>query len=537
MDPRFPNRDDVVLPAILDRRSREHPDHPFAVFEGGAEWTYRELADRTWSTANGLRALGVEQGDYVLSWLPTCHQAILTWFGANALGAAYTPLNPAYRGSILQHTVNLPKAKVLVAHADLLDRLEGLDLPHLEKIVVVGDSSAAPEGFDVVPWAEVEGAGGGRPETERAIEPWDDMAVIYTSGTTGPSKGVRCTYLHHAVFGDGLFPSEIGGDDRFFLCVPMFHASATNPLYTMLRRGGSVAVTSGFSTQTFWDDIRRYRVTCAIIMAAMANFLYKAEPQPDDAENPLRVAYMGPMIDDVEGFSKRFGVKLYTSYAMTELPTPLTTPINPVNTKSCGRLFNPDYEVRVVDEFDREVPPGTTGELVARHACPWVITPGYLGMPEATAEAWRNGWFHSGDGLMVDENGDYYFVDRIKDALRRRGENISSMEVEAEILSHPAVMEAAVVAVPSDLGEDEVLAFVVRAEGQELSYEELARYLVPRLPYFMVPRYFEFVDELPKTPSLKVRKVELRERGLGEASWDREAAGIVLKREKLESVG
>lgn len=536
MDVRLPDRDHAVVADILDRRSNEHPDREFIIFESGPTWTYGQAAEEVWAVAAGFQSLGIAHGDYVLSWLPTGPHALLTWFASNALGAAYTPLNPAYRGSILQHVINVPRSKVMIVHADLVDRLEGLDLPHLETIVIVGETDAAPDTLRSVRWDDLKQVGASRPAVEEPVEPWDDMAVIYTSGTTGPSKAVRCSYMHHYTFGRGLFPETIGEDDRFFLCLPMFHASATTPVYCMLQRGGSLVVTPGFSTDTFWADVRKYRTTTAIIMAAMATFLHKQPPQPDDADNPLRIAYMGPMIDDVEGFSKRFDVELYSTYAMTEVPNPIRTPMNPTNAKSCGRLLGEGWEVRLVDEHDLEVPVGTPGELIVRHSTPWCLNSGYLGMPEATAEAWRNGWFHSGDALMVDDNGDYHFVDRVKDALRRRGENISSVELESEILTHPDVREAAVVGVPSDVKEDDVLAFVVRAPGSELDYETLTEYLIPRLPYFMVPRYFEFVDELPKTPSMKVRKVELRAIGLSENTWDREASGIILKRERLTPV-
>lgn len=536
MDPRFPTREEVVVPDLLESWARTQPDRPFAVFDTGEEWSYAHTASQTWAVSNGLRALGVERGEHVLSWLPTGPHAILTWFASNAAGAVYVPLNPAFRGTLLEHVINLPKSTIMVVHADLVSRLVGLDLPYLRTLVVVGTPPAAPPGLTVVPWKDVVSDKRSRPVLDQVVEPWDDMAIIYTSGTTGPSKGVRCTYLHHATFGEGLFPEELGSDDRFYMCLPMFHASATNPIYTFLRRGASLAVAAGFNTATYWQDVHRYGATTGIIMAAMATFLYKQPPQPDDADSGMRLAYMGPMIDDVEGFSERFGMRLYSTYNMTELPVQLRTPINPTKTTSCGRVQNDDWEVRIVDEFDRELPRGQVGELIARHTRPWTITPGYLGMPEATADAWRNGWFHTGDALMCDEDGDFYFMDRIKDTLRRRGENISSMEVEREILTHPDVMEAAVIGVPSELKEDEVLALVVTREGSDLAYRELAEFLVPKLAYFMVPRFFQFVDELPKTPSLKVRKIELRQTGLPPTAWDREANGLVLRREKLSEV-
>jgi crotonobetaine/carnitine-CoA ligase len=537
-DSGLPDRAQAVVADILERRAGEHPDKAFAVFPDGSEWSYADTAAAAWAMGAGLVELGVRPGEHVLSWLPTSSHAFATWFGINAAGGIYTPLNLAYKGTILRHVVNLPEARVMVVHAGLVERLRGLDLPHLERLIVVGgEIRDPPPGLEVLRWDEVQRPGAARPVLERPREVWDDMAIIYTSGTTGPSKGVRCTYMHHHTYSEGLFPpEEIGADDRFFQCLPMFHASGTTSTYVMLQRGGSLAVTEGFSTDTFWSDVRRNRVTTAIIMAAMATFLNNQPPRPDDADNPLRVAYMGPMISDVDGFSRRFGVRLYSTYAMSELPNPLRTPMNPTNAQACGRLL-PGWELRLVDEHDREVPPGRLGEVIARHRKPWVITPGYLGMPEATAQAWRNGWFHSGDGLIRDENGDYYFVDRIKDSLRRRGENISSMEVESEVMSHPGVVEAAAVRVPSDYGEDEVLAVVVRVPGAEVSHEELTAYLIDRMPYFMVPRYLEFVEELPKTASMKVRKVELRERGLTEHAWDREAAGIRLRRERLRAPG
>ncbi len=536
LDGSLPERAEAVLADVLERRAAEHPEKTFALFPDGSAWSYADTAGHAWAVGAGLRELGVEPGEHVLSWLPTGGPSLATWFGINAAGAVYTPLNVSYRGSILKHVVDLPKARVMIAHADLVERLHGLELPYLETLVLVGEGGHPPEGVRVLRWAELVRPGAARPVLEVPRELWDDMAIIYTSGTTGPSKGVRCTYLHHHVYSGGLFPAEeIGADDRFFQCLPMFHASGTTSTFVMLQRGGSLAVTDSFRTDTFWADVRRYRVTTAIIMAAMATFLARQPPRPDDADNPLRVAYMGPMIADVEGFSRRFGVRLYSTYAMTELPNPVRTPINPANHKACGRVLA-GWQIRLVDEHDREVPDGVMGEVIARHVTPWVITPGYLGMPEATAAAWRNGWFHSGDGLIRDANGDYTFVDRIKDSLRRRGENISSTELEAEVAGHPEVLEAAAVAVPSEVGEDEVLALVVRRPDATVSYEALTAWLVERLPHFMVPRYLEFVGELPRTASLKVRKVELRERGLTGRAWDREAAGLVLRRERLAPV-
>jgi crotonobetaine/carnitine-CoA ligase len=534
MDPRFPAREDVVLPEMLAREAKRRPDQVFAVFPD-ARWTYEETAARAWSAANALRRLGVAQGDFVSSWLPNGPHALLSWFGANALGATYAPLNPAYRGAMLEHTVNYSGASVMVVHADLVERLSGLDLPTLTTLVVVGELRAQPPaGLEVVPASVLEEGAPERPETERPIEPWDIIALIYTSGTTGPSKAVLCPHLHHYTYAEQLFVYA-DHTDRFFACLPMFHTGGTTAVYGMLRLGASVAITDGFRTSTFLEEARQYGTTRAVILGAMANFLLAREERPDDADNPIRMAIVTPMVADVEGFRSRFGIDVLAAYGLTEATCPLRSEPNPVNWRSCGRLSSPDYELRLVDEHDREVSIGEVGQLVIRHDRPWSLSLGYRGMPEATADVWRNGWFHTGDSMRRDAEGNYYFVDRAKDALRRRGENISSMEVERELLAHPEIIEAAVVAAPADEAEDEVHAFVVRRPESSLSPAALIEWLVPRMAHFMVPRYIDFVDGLPVTESQKVQKFRLRQIGVTSATWDREAAGIRLRRDRLAS--
>jgi crotonobetaine/carnitine-CoA ligase len=534
VDPRLPARDEAVVADLLELRATEAPEKTFVVFRD-EEWSRARTAAETWSIAQGLIDLGVEPGDHVSSWLPNGQEGLLSWFAANTAGGVYAPLNPAYRGAILEHTLNLAESKVLIAHAGLVERLDGLDLPYLDTVVVVGEGDKCPSRYRTLRWEEVERPGAARPVLAEAREVWDDMALIYTSGTTGASKGVRCSYCHHLTYAENLLHPELGADDRFFVCVPLFHASGTTSTYGMLARGGSVAVTPGFDTETYWDDVRKYGVTTAYIITAMVNFLNKQAPSPNDSDNPMRIAYMGPMIEGHKAFAERFGISLYTGYAMTEIPCVVRT-LDPDDHRSCGTLVDPDnYEARVVDSLDRELPPGEVGELMVRHRRPWAINSGYRAMPEATANAWRNGWFHSGDAFIQDEEGNFFFVDRVKDAIRRRGENISSMEVEAEVVAHPAVAEAAAIPVPSpDTQEEEVKIVVRLAAGATLHPRDLIGFLVDRLPYFMVPRYVELADELPKTPSLKVEKYKLRQAGITPQTWDRVAAGIVLKRDKLD---
>jgi crotonobetaine/carnitine-CoA ligase len=241
---------------------------------------------------------------------------------------------------------------------------------------------------------------------------------------------------------------------------------------------------------------------------------------------------MVPLCEDAAAFSRRFGCDIYTVFNMTEVSTPILSGKNPSPLGTCGTP-RPGVEVRIVDENDCEVAPGTVGELIVRTDAPWTMNHGYFRNPEATARAWRNGWFHTGDAFRADADGHYFFVDRIKDAIRRRGENISSFEVETEVCAHPAVKEAAAVAVPSEHAEDEVLVAVSLVEGASLDPAELIRFLLPRMAHFMVPRYVRVVPELPKTPTQKVQKHLVRSEGVTADTWDRVAAGIEVKRERI----
>jgi crotonobetaine/carnitine-CoA ligase len=333
------------------------------------------------------------------------------------------------------------------------------------------------------------------------------------------------------MFGPETMPM-LGASDRYLINMPMFHVGGATLLFAMLIHGGSVALVEAFSGERFWPQIRSMGATVVFLLGVMANFVARREQRPDDADNPLSKVFMVPLLDDVPAFAGRFGVDVYSIYNMTELSTPIITGPNPTIKVSCGRVRE-GVEVRLVDDNDCEVAVGEVGEIVVRADVPWALNSGYYKMPEATAKAWRNGWFHTGDTARRDEDGNYYFVDRLKDALRRRGENISSLEVETEIAAHPAVREAAVVGVPSEIAEDEVLAVVAPVPGEMIDPAELIEFLRPRMAYYMVPRYVRVVGELPKTPTSKIQKSALRAEGLTPDTWDREAAGITVKRERL----
>ena len=535
----LPTREECVVADLLERRALKTPERTFAVFPDGSEWTCRRTAEEAWRWGNALAGLGVRPGDCVSVWVPTGPDVLGAWFGANAAGGIYAPLSLAARGGYLEHTLNLAESKVLVAHPGLAPRLAGLNLPHLETVLVVGGRLDEQLPFRTVSFEEtVAPAPATRPWLPRPTEPWDHVSLIYTSGTTGPSKGVLTAYASLWAYDRYFIWDDLGPGDRFLQPLPMFHTAGTGCTYSMLRRGASVALVDGFNPRTFWADVRRLGATGSLVIHAMVSYLLDQPPAPDDADNPLRVVYMGPL-SRVQEFSERFGVGVYTGFGMTEVPCPIRSELNPANEKAMGRRVDPEnFEVRLVDDNDVPVPVGTPGELVVRHRLPWLINSGYRNMPEATARAWRNGWFHTGDQLQEDEQGNLYFLDRVKDAIRRRGENISSFEVEAEVLAHPEVREVAAVAVPNpdtiaEAGDEEVKVVVVREEGSELTARELVEFLIPRMPRHWVPRFVEFADELPRTPSFKVKKADLRAAAITPATWDREAAGIRLKRENL----
>jgi carnitine-CoA ligase len=536
---RFPTREECVLPDLLAARAEATPDGPLLLFEDET-WTCADAARHAWRTADGLRRhCGVGHGDYVSVWAPTGPDVLRAWFGANALGAVYAPLNISARGSYLEHTMRIAQSKVLIAHRGLVERLDGLELPDLETVVLLGGDA------DVrLPWRTLsieellDGASVGRPELHRQVEPWDDLSLIYTSGTTGPSKGVRAAHAAFWNYARCFIEPYVDETDRYLQPLPMSYTAGTGITYSMLRAGGSIAYPKGFSTKTFWSDVRRFEATITIVIHGMVSVMLDLPPSPDDGDNPLRTVYMGPLLRPKE-FAERYGVSIYTAYGMSEVPVPIVSSLDPDDERSCGRGADPDhYELRLVDEHDVPVPAGTPGELIARHTLPWTINSGYKNMPEATANAWRNGWFHTGDQFVQDADGNFFFLDRMKDVIRRRGVNISSFEVEAEVLSHPLVKEAAAIAVKNpDLGEEvedeEVMVFVVLEDGAELDQVELAEYLVARMPRHWVPRFVEYTDALPRTDSHKLKKADLRERGITTGTWDREKAGIAYKREVL----
>ena len=530
-DPRVLDRRICVLRYLIDDWAQKQANHVYAVFEDGGTWTYAELRTLVVSKAAGLQKLGVARGDHVAVWMQNGREALITFYAINYLGAVFVPFNTAYRGAILEHVLANSDATLLIAHAGLLDRLEGIDTAAIAQIVALGEPAGSPA-FEVHDFHGISGGEADLAPLQSPIEPWDIQSIIYTSGTTGPSKGVLSSYLHlYTNAGPESWPF-VTGEDRYLVNMPIFHIGGLGIPFVMLARGGSIALMENFSTDSFWEFVRRTECTVIFLLGVMATFLSKRPPAADDQDHQVRVAFMVPFTEVAGPFHERFGIDVFTIFNMTEVSSPIVSEANPSRPGTCG-MVREGVDVRLVDENDCEVPTGSVGEMIVRTDRPWAMNSGYYKNSEATAKAWRNGWFHTGDAFRRDADGYFYFVDRVKDAIRRRGENISSFEVESDVTAYPDVREAAVIGVPSEYSEDEVMAVIAPVPGAEIDRVLLIEFLAARMPYFMVPRYIRIMAELPKTPTAKVMKAELRSDGITLDTWDREAAGIKLRKERL----
>jgi crotonobetaine/carnitine-CoA ligase len=514
----------IVFHYRLEAHARNHPDKPLLMMNDRV-MSYAEVDRAANRIGRGFSDLGVAKGDRVLVMLPSSIDYVLVWLGLCKIGALMVPVNEAYKAGMLQHQANNSGAALAVIWSGHLPVWTDIAaaLTELRTVVICegGNSSPSPASWTIHDFATLF-----HPDDSRlppAVEYCDPMAIFYTSGTTGPSKGVLYSYAQaHAT---ATPPARLcAPDDVFYMTLPMFHVGLSHMFGIVIIAGATMAVRGKFSVSAFWSDIRRYRATFTILLSTMPNFLLSQPPAPDERDHSLRKLIMIPLLRDLDLFKQRFGVpQITTFFNMTEASCPIAADgFDLVNTQSCGRP-RPGIQARIVDERDEPLPPGKTGELVLRSDDPWEFNLGYWRNDKATAEAWRNQWLHTGDGFQTDEDGNFYFVDRIKDCLRRRGENISSFEVEVEVDAHPAVLESAAVAVPSDLAEDELKVVAALKPGCSVEPADLLAFLKDRLPAYMVPRYIEIrADELPKTPTGKVQKVLLRASGTAGA-WDRES--------------
>lgn len=514
---------DRTIPTFLRVQAERNGDRPALRF-GAETLSYVDLHADAVRLATGLRELGVMPGETVALLLRNSLDFHRCWFGVNLAGAVEVPVNTEYRRDGLAYVLNHCQARVLIADDTLLDRVLEIraDLVHLRRLVVRGQEPADAAGLDVHPlWSVMADAD---PAALPAVGPGDLAAIMYTSGTTGPPKGVMLphgcpiSWAEETVRMLGLRSGE-----THYCCYPLFHTLAqyfaTMPA---LANDGVLALAERFSVSGFWDDIRRYGATSSNMMGSTVSLLHAAAPTDADGDNPLRVAFGAPAPPAIlPAFQERFGLSFIEIYGSSEANVVLWNPLDDVRVGTCGRPIGA-FDVRLVDSDDQDVPDGEPGEITTRPHRPNSMMVGYFGMPDRTVEAFRNLWFHTGDLARRDADGYYTFVDRRKDAIRRRGENISSWEVETVISRWPQIAECAAFGVPSELSEEDVMVVVIPRDGEELTLADLVAFCGEHMPRYMVPRYWEVADGLPRTQTGKVEKYRLRERGVIASTWDRE---------------
>ena len=520
---RIENHAACVLPRMLEKCAAEAPDAPFVIFDEGPTWSYSEALDLARRTAGALKAIGLRQNDRLALWVPDGPDAVRLSLAVWYMGAVLVPLSPDLRGGPLENALGYVQPHMLVAPVHHLESLPAILADSLETVVAIDseDTVKLSGGQEALPGRLL--AAVGEPLAEApSVEPWDVHTVFLTSGTTGVPKGVESTHVHAATMAaDGL--RFLSSSDRFMSPSAWFHIAGSYVPWAALHYRASFVVVGRFSATRFWDQVRRNGVTMTVLIGVMSDFLLNQPAKPDDADNPLRIVVQYPLQKNVELFRSRFGVEVYTQYDQTECGPPITSEIIGDNSLTsagyCGQLRD-GFSARLVNENDIEVPAGAVGELCLRCDTPWVIAARYFNMPQASLDAWRNGWYHTGDLFRQDAKGCFFFVDRSKHVIRRRGENISSFEVEQELTAFAGIAAAAAYAVPDGNDDFELMAAVELAEEHTLDVEALSSFLRTRLPGNMIPRFLRVDQNLPRSASDKINKTTLVQNGVTADSID-----------------
>jgi carnitine-CoA ligase len=512
-----------TIGAVLAEKAQRVGDRPFLHF-GGHTTSYAEVHRITNRYAHGFLAAGVRPGEHVALMLPNRPELLWAIWALGKIGAVAVPLNTAAKGELLGYLLTQSDSVLLCVSDELRPEVAGR-APGLRAVL-------GPD--------ELRAFGARLPDTDPPgmdrVRAGDPHLLMYTSGTTGPSKGAVSPHSQgHAVGRQMASLTRYRPDDVLYTCLPLFHANALwFTVYAALWADASVALSPGFSARRFWTEIRESGATVFNALGAMANIIWQLPPSDSDRDHRVRSAMLVPLTRSlVEGYRERYGIQVTSVFAMTEnCAVTVFGPDDPYGkVPSAGRVR--DYmRVRIESESGAELPPGEVGEICIQPTEPGEVMLGYYKMPDATEAAWAGGWFHTGDRGHLDAEGYLYFSDRTKEAIRRRGENISAYEVELVLCRHPGIVEAAAVPVPAELGEDEVMAYLVAAPGAELSFPEVIAFCAANMAYYMVPRYLAVVDALPKTPSEKIEKYKLKTDAAARLDqlWDRERAGITVRR-------
>ncbi|MEE2033730.1 AMP-binding protein [Rhodococcus chondri] len=477
-----------VLPVQLRSRARSEPDRPFLREVTGGSTTYGTTWDGVCNWAEHLKTLGVGPGSRVTTLLPPSIDAVMIWIALGCLGAVEVPVNPDLKGAFLEHVLDDAAPMLCLARPEFADRVRDIrpDLP--------------VRGIERGAWENLDAAG---TDLGTLPSPGDLACVIYTSGSTGPAKGMMLDWAQFATTIDRI---PLGPDDVTYNCHPMFHVTGRSPLITMCSTGGSVVLREKFSAKATLDDVRAFGCTTGTFHGAL---LLALPPRADDADNPLEAVFAGHNAALAAEFAKRFAVKCYDLYGSTEVGFPLVLSDPPdLEHTWCGRVRD-GYRAQVVDEIGQPVADGVPGELWVRPDDRLMIMIGYLNQPEATARALDGGWYHSDDIVIRHPDGNFEFLHRAGDTIRRMGENISTTAVEAVIDEHPQLSGCAVLGVPDNVAGHEVVVVAEVVENSALGEPALYEWLTSRLPKHTLPRYLALTDALPRTPTNKVLKTGL----------------------------
>ena len=528
---------------LLERRLEADPDGEY-LDVCGTTLSAREVEAAANRLANALAALGVGPGTRVATLIENSPEALLAWYGAVRGSAIAVPINTAYKGEYLRHQLADSGSRVLLVEADLADRAARVaeEVDELDHVIVVGDGPDSMAGVKVHRWDELLQADATRPAAADAARPADVATFVYTGGTTGPSKGCMLSHNYHAGLTQQIgYCWERTSADVVWTPLPLFHFNAlVTAVLGPLIFGGRAAIYRRFSVSNFWPEMNRTGATITSTLGTMAYLLAHDVDRPEmprsgqpEANTTLRLLGAAPLPVEVDSIVReRFGIDTFSgAYGVTEASLVSWQPPGIGNRPNAAGVINDEFfDVRIFDDDDNEVARDTEGEIVVRPKRPHVMFEGYWGRPEATIETSRNWWYHTGDIGRIDDDGYLYFVDRKADYLRRRGENISSFEVERILMRHEGLADVAVHAVLSDLTEDDLKVTATKKVGATVTEEELFRWCIDELPYFALPRYVEFRAELPRSPVGRVLKRQLRDEGVTETTWDAEAAGVTYER-------
>ena len=523
---------------VLRRAVEEYGDRMFLEFLG-AEYTFNDMNNYACRLANGLTELGIKHGDTVVTILDNSADAIFIWLAINKLGAISVPVNTALKGEFLRHQVGDAGAALVIAEQDYAERIAAIagSLPELRIVVYRGEDPKL-SGLEqmVLPWSSI--LSDNASDVDVVVKPTDLAMLVYTGGTTGPSKGCMLSHNYCYVFCQQMLRmTNRTKDTHTWTPLPLFHMnSVCSTVMVNMIVGGKVSIYPRFSVSNFWPEIERTKATEISILGAMFPMLASA---PDNEAmkrcyGQLNAAWGAPFPPSIQAqWKERFGLKYTASgcFGLTECSLMTVLPYGTPAKPGSSGMRNEWFDVRIVDDNDNEVPNGTPGEMIVRPRMPHIMFEGYWRRPEETLKVMKNLWFHTGDIGKFDDDGYFFFVDRKKDYLRRRGENISSFEVENAFRAHEAVDDVAAHAViDKQLGEDELKVTIILKVGAVLDEDTLCRWAIDHLPYYAVPRFIEFRSDFPRSPVGKVQKYELRDQGVTPTTWDREKSGIVMKK-------